>query len=288
MAADGTGDWKTARVPQPDGRGENRANLQLQAYGVRLEIAVEPAALLASVQPMLPPGWVACEDRDIDARFSLFPHGGGYEVTRDGAELAHGASLQVSLGVLDAQLRMTIATQAPTGAFIHAGAVSVHGRAIVLPGFSFAGKTTLVRALLEEGATYLSDEFAVLDEQGRVHPYAKPLSLRPPDAARNDHATTRETIAAALGADTAETPVAVGVIAALTYEPDTRWAPETRSGAQGALILLSHALRGREDSERVLPIVGAAAREALVLEGQRGEASEAAARLLALMRERFG
>jgi hypothetical protein len=275
-------------VSQPDGRGEKRTVLHLQAYGVRVEVAVEPAALAASARSVLPPGWVACEDRDIAVRFSLFPHGGGYEVTRDGIELAHGASLPVSLGVLDAQLRMTIATNAPAGAFVHAGVVAVDDRAIVLPGFTFAGKTTLVRALLEAGATYLSDEFAVLDEDGLVHPYAKPLSLRAPDTPRSAHAQTQETMAESLGADTAQDPVAVGVIAALTYEPDTEWATQARTSAQGALLLLSHTLLGREDSERVLPIVSAAARGAVVLEGQRGEAPQAAAHLLELMRERYG
>ena len=77
-------------------------------------------------------------------------------------------------------------------------------------------------------------------------------------------------------------------IAALTYEPGTRWAAEPRSIAQGSLLLLSHALRGREDPQRVMPIVGAAARDAIVLEGPRGEAPQAAAALMELMREHFG
>ena len=51
-----------------------------------------------------------------------------------------------------------------------AGVVGWENRAIVMPGASFAGKTTLVRAWLEAGATYYSDEFAVLDRAGRVHP----------------------------------------------------------------------------------------------------------------------
>ena len=32
--------------------------------------------------------------------------------------------------------------------------------------------------LLRAGATYYSDEFAVFDARGRVHPYPKPLSIR--------------------------------------------------------------------------------------------------------------
>ena len=46
-----------------------------------------------------------------------------------------------------------------------------------LPGHSFSGKSTLVAALVRAGAVYYSDEFAVLDPDGFVHPYAKALSL---------------------------------------------------------------------------------------------------------------
>jgi hypothetical protein len=53
--------------------------------------------------------------------------------------------------------------------------------AIVLPGRSFAGKTTLTAALLRRGAEYYSDEYAVLDHGGRVHPFARPLRVRPPE-----------------------------------------------------------------------------------------------------------
>ena len=59
--------------------------------------------------------------------------------------------------------------------FVHAGVVGWQGKAILIPGRSFSGKTTLVKALIEAGATYYSDEFAILDRQGLVHPYPLPL-----------------------------------------------------------------------------------------------------------------
>ena len=61
---------------------------------------------------------------------------------------------------------------------MHAGVVGWKGWALVLPGKSGAGKTTLVAELIRAGATYYSDEYAVLDERGRVHPYARPLAVR--------------------------------------------------------------------------------------------------------------
>ena len=62
--------------------------------------------------------------------------------------------------------------------FIHAGVVAQDGVAIALPGVSFAGKTTLVSALVRAGAVYYSDEFAVIDKRGVVNPYPKALSVR--------------------------------------------------------------------------------------------------------------
>jgi hypothetical protein len=56
-----------------------------------------------------------------------------------------------------------IARSAPAHLFVHSGVVGWKGRAVLIPGRSFSGKTTLVRAFLEAGATYYSDEYAVLD-----------------------------------------------------------------------------------------------------------------------------
>ena len=55
----------------------------------------------------------------------------------------------------------------------HAGVVGWRGRAIVIPGRSHAGKSTLVAELVRRGAVYYCDEFAVLHETGRVHPYRR-------------------------------------------------------------------------------------------------------------------
>src|SRR4029077_6709070 len=98
-------------------------------------------------------------------------------------------------GALATHAEFFVAERAPDHLFVHAGVVGWDGGAIVMPGASFAGKTTLVQAWLGAGATYYSDEFAVLDRTGRVHPFTRPLSIR--DRAT---ASTRRVPVAALGA----------------------------------------------------------------------------------------
>ena len=61
---------------------------------------------------------------------------------------------------------------------VHAGAVLFGNRAVLLPGKSFAGKSSLVAELLRRGATCLSDEYALIDGAGIVHAYPRPLLLR--------------------------------------------------------------------------------------------------------------
>lgn len=256
--------------------------LRVLAFGVRLEVHVEERALLPEVEAILPPTWTAAEGDGVDTRFSIAPVDDGYEVSQDGVPMTPSVGRGIAVEILDAQMRMAVATMSPRGAFIHAGCVAVDGRAVVLPGRSFAGKTTLVAEMIRRGATYLSDEFAVLDEDGLVHPYPKPLSIRPPEATlRSVHMAARETPAADLGADTGARALPIVLIAAARYRPAARWSPEPRSRAQGALILLSHALAARLDTERVLPIVRRAAAGAAVLEGDRGDAGEVAEALLA-------
>ena len=47
--------------------------------------------------------------------------------------------------MLDAQIRLFVAAHARDRIFVHAGVVAREGRALVIPGESFSGKTTLVR-----------------------------------------------------------------------------------------------------------------------------------------------
>lgn len=253
-----------------------------EAFGVRLEVHVEEPSLHGAVKAILPPTWTACQCEGSAAQFSLGPFRDGYEVMQDDIRCAHGCDLEIAIQILDAQIRMAIATKAPDLAFIHAGSVAVGERAIVLPGGSFAGKTTLVAELVRRGASYLSDEYAVLDGDGLVHPYATPLSIRPSGATlRSSYVQPTPTPASALGASTATGAFRIGLIAVTSYRPGATWSPRTRSPAQGAVLLMSNALAAQDDPGRVLQAVKRAATDTITLEGERGDVEAVADDLLA-------
>jgi hypothetical protein len=253
------------------------AAISLEAFGVHVTVSVDDPSLLPRVHSILPPGWREPASTTPDARFALITlDGGEVAVTHDDQQVAPPAAADVAIESLDAKVRLHIAQHAPGWTFVHAGAVAVEGRAIVIPGRSFAGKTTLVRALIEQGADYLSDEYAVFDPEGLVHPYPKPLSIRPGDGSFRGV----DTPASSFGARTGDRAVRVGLVAATRYVEGAQWAPEQRTPAQGALLLLEHAVAARDDPARVLRDLRAGIDGAAILEGDRGEASGTASALL--------
>jgi hypothetical protein len=243
------------------------------AYGVRIGLRVDCLALL---DLHLPFGWRAVEDHEPDAPVSvsyelLTGVAGGaspayrlYAGTHPVADVRRLADVGWALA---AHAESFVAERAPDHLFVHAGVVGWEGRAIVMPGASFAGKTTLVQAWLEAGATYYSDEFAVLDRAGRVHPFARPLAIRD-----GSTALTRRVPVAALGAESGTTPLPVGLILVTSYRAGARWRPRHLTAAPTLLALMRHTVAARGNPEHSMPILKQAVSGGLALTGVRGEA----------------
>jgi hypothetical protein len=172
--------------------------------------------------------------------------------------------------------QLELAAHARPEVFVHAGVVAHQGRAIVVPGSSHAGKTTLVRALVEAGATYYSDEYAVLDLHGNVAPFAKPLSIRT-EGGGSASLDPRE-----LG-DVGTESVPVVLVAALQYRPGVEWRPTLQRGATTALVLVEHSVPARSRQVDTLDAAAAVARTAALVRGDRGPAEAAAVELLHLL-----
>lgn len=174
--------------------------------------------------------------------------------------------------------QLEVAAHAHPEVFVHAGVVAHHGRAIVVPGSSRAGKTTLVRALVEAGASYYSDEYAALDLHGNVAAFAKPLSVRA-SGGRSDwvdpHTVGR------VGSE----PVPVALVAALQYRDGAEWQPVLQQGASVALAITEHTVPARTRQVDTLDASAAVARTAAMVRGERGDAASTAEKLLELLHE---
>ncbi len=249
--------------------------MAVEAFGVTVAVSADPQHF-AAVRDFLPPGARPARHPPERGRFALVKDTDDalLNVVCDEQSIAGPVDLRLALGILDAQLRMYIALHAPDHVFVHAGVVGVGERAIVVPGRSFAGKTTLVAALVQAGGEYWSDEYAVLDADGLVHPYPKPLSVRI-DATR----VTEERPIESLGGRAGDRPLPVALIAFTTYRPGVGWAPRPCTAGEGAVKLLEHSIAARSRPEQVLAAVQRAAADAVVLEGDRGDADEAASAL---------
>lgn len=250
--------------------------MAFEAFGVQVELRLGDTGYEAEVQDRLPPGWKRCDGGESAGHFGLRRTGAdSYEVTVADEPWLERATFDVALGMLDAQIRLFVAANAQHRIFVHAGVVAREGKAIVIPGESFSGKTTLVRALVERGATYYSDEYAVLDDDGRVHPYPRRLSIREPDSR-----ATQERHVGEFGGIAAVNTAAVAVVVVTRYRPGAEWLPRRRSSGHGVLALLTNTVPAHERPEESLHAVSRAVAAATVLEGDRGEVGPAAASML--------
>jgi hypothetical protein len=159
--------------------------------------------------------------------------------------------------------------------FVHAGVVGWREHAIVIPGRTLSGKTTLVRALVEAGATYYSDEFAVLDKAGRVHPYPVPLSIRGPNGQPGI-----KTPIELLGGQAGIEPLPVGLVVVTHYQPEARWRPRALTPTQALLALMDNTVAAQREPQYTMPILRQAVVDAHAIQSKRGEADRVARALL--------
>jgi len=262
-----------------------RAGTCVEAHGVRLGVRTNAPAILAELESCLPPGWRPSSTALVDELFSVWVDPAG-RTTRP-SRVYVGSQRRVrtpdlghAFAVLESELRQCLAARAPRRTFVHAGVVGWRGRAIVVPGRSRTGKTTLVAELVKAGALYMSDEFAVLDARGRVHPFAKTLSIR---GVGGCDVHVRRPSAEELGGRRGTRPLPVGLVVLSTHRPGADWRPEPLTAGQAVIEMLSHTVPARLRPAASLIALERAVAHATVLKGERGEAGDLAPRLLQLL-----
>jgi hypothetical protein len=246
-------------------------------YGVTLTIEASNRELLNGALELMPPAWMVGAAGDNELHLRL-------EQTRDETYLLTNGDRELSAGPLeeiwedlDRTVRLHLAHTAPNHLFLHAGAVAYEGQGIVIPGASFSGKTSLVAALVRAGAEYYSDENAVFDDAGLLHPYPKPLGLRlvPGEPTQtNRHVST-------LGGTSGDVAIPLALVVAAEYRPGAIWEPAELSPAEIITCLLQHTFRGLSRPKESIDVLHRAAAKTVGVRGERGDADAVAADLLA-------
>jgi hypothetical protein len=259
------------------------AGIAFSSYGVRIGIRLSTAEVLAAARDCLPPNARPIATPVVDHLYSLRVGGSGayrglrhfHQLYAETTRLARTMQLTQVFVALADDLDSVVALEARGRLFVHAGVVGWRGRAIVIPGPSGSGKTSMVAALLRAGATYYSDEYAVLDRRGRVHPFPRPLSVR----AGPDGIPRRES-AADLGAKTGTASLPTGLIVVTGYQPGASWKPRHLTPGQVFLALLRNTVAVRKQPDTAFQVLRQVASAGSGLAGRRGDASLVADQVL--------
>lgn len=160
---------------------------------------------------------------------------------------------------------------------VHAGAVLVGDKALVLPGSSHSGKSSLVAELLRRGAACFSDEYALIDAEGCVHAYPRALLLR-------DGAATQTPVAPKeLDATVATGPARVGWILALRYDRAASWSIQPEPQSAALLALLQNTPHVLAERPEMVSAFQKAVAGAACYSGSRAEAADAVTHILRLV-----
>jgi len=251
----------------------------VESCGVKIEIASNVISAFADIKnrlsKTLPNGFRSIDSGAQEHSFFITVKNSVFQLWKNDELIADSTTLEVILEILERHIRIAVAEFALGKVFLHAGVVAIDGKAIVMPAQSFQGKTTLVAEMVKKGAIYYSDEYAILDESGFVHPFPKKLSMR---GIMNDYVQTDLSIEE-LGGVAGVKPIPVALVLITQYDKNAQWKPKTLSNGQGILEILPHAFPIRNKPEFTLSVLNKLAERSIITKTKRAEA-EGTARLL--------
>lgn len=245
-----------------------------ESYGVRVKIEASSRELLGDAEKAARQALLGrleiLDNTEAEHEFSITEGPDStFHLSLDGEKITHDFSSTRFFRFFDSILRITIAEHAVGKVFVHAGVVGWRGKAIVIPGSSFRGKTTLVAEFIRNGAVYYSDEYAIIDKQGLVHPFARDLSIRYFDGEVREKRVSPDLIGAAV----AETPVEIGAVLLTEFVENGRWEPRRLTIGQGIVEMIPHTIPRHANPEFSLKVLNTAVSDAIILKSARGEAA---------------
>lgn len=251
------------------------------SFGCAIGVEANDPMVFDRLPDYLPYGWRAVPHSDLDRTYAVTCEQED-GMTREyavhcGEENVFSGGIEETLDALERDIRLFLVDHARDWVFVHAGVVGWHGRAIVIPARSGAGKSSLTVELVQAGARYYSDEFAVLDASGRIHPFATPIQVRARPGMRQHRRALSE-----VGGVAGTEPIPIGIVAAVVFRPNSVERLEDLTPGRGILALLEHVPLGPQP-DRTLAVLEHAVVGARIVTGERGEAKPFAQRLLGLL-----
>jgi hypothetical protein len=132
----------------------------LATLGLRVEVSSNEVGILhrfadlyapcSAKSPGVPDLVLAIDRAQNSDAYKMFADGALCCESADASEIAAWAAWRINRSAIDQARRNDL--------IVHAGAVAIAGRAVVVVGASGAGKSTLVAALAQQGAGYMGDD----------------------------------------------------------------------------------------------------------------------------------
>jgi hypothetical protein len=256
--------------------------LRLNAYGIPIGLATGLDLLPYLPSPLIPGAEPGTDTEAPGPPLTLFRFqharsvdgSPAFQVVENGSEVWLSGDIHAAARVLESRIHQFVAASTEVAVFVHAGVVRWDGRAVVIPGPSHSGKSTLVAALVSMGATYYSDEYAVIDLEGRVHGFPRRLRLRADVSQEHLPAIPKPSETGPLP------PLPLGWVWNIQYNPAGNWRPTPLTRGQMLLALLGNTVAVRRQSELTIKTLKAAVGSAEGWHSDRKDAMSAAQDIL--------
>ena len=263
-------------MPRDFGRG-----FCFDSHGVRVGLAADDHDLLENARETVSKAFgtsvTIFEEKVSDpvSVFGIANEDGHFRLYKDGLEISAGPSKRNFFKYLNSILRLEVAEFAQDRVFVHAGVVGWKGRAIIIPGTSFSGKSTLTAELVRNGAEYYSDEYAVLEPDGRVSPFPRHLSMRYFGGTREKDVSIEE-----IGGKQGIVPIPAGMVLFTAFSKGAKWDPEILTPGNGIMELIPNTLTMRRNPPFSLKVLDLVTQHAIMVRSPRGDAKKFAKFLL--------
>lgn len=230
------------------------------------------------VAPWLPRTVPDPKNAEMLFRVAQAAEGGRFDAFQNERRIASNDTLTAIFGTMQCSIDERVVHGLRDLVAVHAGVVAWRGRVAVLPGSSQTGKTTLVRELLKKGAAYLSDEYALIDGEGRVHAYPRALMPRNGDGRQTPETAPSQSLVDGR----AEPP---GLVVSAAWGSGERWGVNRIPQSEALLLLLKNTPHEIAERPEIVDPLRRAVSLAECYAGVRGDAEEAAGRLLGLLQD---